>query len=92
MLQPDQEIEFNKLFGFFLNKKGISPQFRKTDYSYRTFDGAWKLFKNSLSIIHVKPAKVYNGYDYDNGIEETKYEIIKKPHSIDVLFLYTKLI
>jgi hypothetical protein len=85
-------IEFNKLFGFFLTKKGISPQFRKTDYGYRTFDGAWKLFKNSLSIIHTKSARVYNGYDYDNGIEETKYEIVKMPHSVDVHFLYTKLI
>jgi hypothetical protein len=89
--QPDS-IEFNKLFGFFLNKKGISPQFKKTDYGYRTFDGAWKLFKNSLSIIHTKSARVFNGYDYDNGIEETTYEIVKMPHSVDVHFLYTKLI
>ncbi len=50
------------------------------------------LFTNSMSIVHTKPARVYNGFDYDNGIEETKYEIIKMPHSVDVHFLYTKLI
>ena len=92
MNNQQHDIEFNKLFGFFLNKKGIAPKFKKTEYGYRTYNGAWKLFVNSLSITHIKPAKVYNGYDYDNGIEETKYEIIKKPHSIDVHFLYTKLI
>ncbi|SMP89597.1 hypothetical protein SAMN06314019_11010 [Epsilonproteobacteria bacterium SCGC AD-311-C15] len=88
----ESAIEFNKLFGFFLNKKGLSPHFRKTNYGYRTFDNTWKLFINSLSIVHTIPAKVYNGYNYDNGIEETKYEIVKMPHSVDVHFIYKKLI
>ncbi len=45
-----------------------------------------------MSIVHTIPAKVYNGYNYDNGIEETKYEIVKMPHSVDVHFIYKKLI
>ena len=88
----NNEIPFNKLFGFFLNKKQITTKFRKTEYGFRTFNGAWKLFENSMSITHTKPAKVYNGYDYDNGLEESKYKIVKREKSIDVIFLYTKLI
>lgn len=86
------EAQLNKIFGFFLNKKGVVPKFRKTEYGYRTYDNAWKLYKNTLSIIHTKPAKVFNGYDYDKGIEESKYQILKRETSIDVVFLYTKLI
>jgi hypothetical protein len=86
------EKQLNKIFGFFLNKKGVNQKFRKTKYGYRTYDNTWKLFANTLSIIHTKPAKVYNGYDYDNGIEESKYQIIKREASIDIAFLYTKLI
>lgn len=86
------ESQLNKIFGFFLNKKGVIPKFRKTEYGYRTYNNAWKLFKNTLSITHIKPTKVYNGCDYDNGIEETKYQILKRETSIDIVFLYTKII
>ncbi|MBW6487509.1 hypothetical protein [Sulfurimonas sp.] len=86
------ENQLNKIFGFFLNKKGVVPKFRKTKYGYRTYNSAWKLFKNTLSIVYTKPTKIYNGCDYDNGTEETRYQIIKREASIDIVFLYTKII
>lgn len=82
----------NKVFAYFLTKIGVEPKFRKTEYGYRTYNGAWKLFGDSLSIVHSKPAKVFNGYDYSSGIEESKWQIIKKERSIDIVFLYKKLI
>lgn len=87
----NKNIEFNRLFAFFLDKKGVVPKFRKTKYGYRTFDNTWKLFEDTLSITHIKPAKVYNGYDYDDGLEETKYEIKKHLEKISIEFVYTKL-
>ncbi len=86
------DLEFNKIFGFFLKQKGIIAKFKKTDYGYRTYDNKWKLFKASASIMNIKPAKVYNGYDYDNGIEETKFQILQKVDKISIAFVYTKLI
>ncbi|WP_294963349.1 hypothetical protein [Sulfurimonas sp.] len=85
------DIEFNKLFRFFLDKKGIKKEFRKTNYGYRTYDNTWKLFTNSLSITFTKPVKVYNGYDYDNSYEETKYIIEQVPQSVNVHFVYKKI-
>lgn len=90
LLNP--EIEFHRLFGFFLNKKGVNPKFRKTKYGYRTYDGVWRLFTDSLSITRTQDVKVYNGYDYDNSYEETKYKI---EQTIDLVthvhFLYKKI-
>ena len=87
-----KEINFNKLFGFFLNKKGITPKFKKTRYGYRTYDSRWKLFSKSLSITCMKSVKVYNGYDYDRSFEETKYKIEQVTNAINVYFVYRKII
>lgn len=85
-------IEFNRLFGFFLNKKGITPKFRKTKYGYRTYDGVWRLFKNSLTITKTLNTKSYNGYDYDDAYEETKYRIEKTIDQVThVHFMYRKV-
>lgn len=84
-------MEFNKIFAYFLKHSGIEPKFRKTNYGYRTYDNKWKLYEGSLSIIRSVPAKVYNGYDYDHGIEETKYKIVQKPDMVSMIFEYKKV-
>ncbi len=86
------KAELNKVFAFFLEKQGIKPSFKKTNYGYRTYDNKWKLFEGSLSIIRSVPAKIYNGYDYDIGTEETKYQIVQKPDMISMMLVYKKLI
>lgn len=87
------EMNLNNVFGYFLKQKGIqTPRFKKTKYGYKTYDGVWKLFSNSLSIVMIKPAKVYNGHDYDNGYEEQNYSIIPKEDKISIVFNYTRLI
>lgn len=85
-------IPFNKLFAFFLSKRGVPTKFKKTEYGYKTYDNKWQLFTEKMSIVHLKPVKVFNGYDYDSGLEETKYAIIEKQSSIDVILLYVKTI
>jgi len=87
------DIEFNKVFGFFLKHKGVlKSKFKKTDYGYRTYDNKWKLFERTSSISFMKPIRVYNGCDYDDEIEETRFQIIKSLEKISIEFLYTKII
>lgn len=93
MIQEQQlDIPFNKLFGFFLKQKGASPRFRKIDTGYRTYDKTWILSIANMSITQLKPVKEWNGYEYEYRCEETRYSIRKKENSLDVVFLYTKLI
>ncbi len=85
-------MEMNKIFAFFLKKKGINPMMKRTAYGFRTYDGKWKLFIKSMSIMHTKRTKVYNGCDYDNAIEESKYQIVQREGAIDLVFTYTRII
>lgn len=89
MLNDD---EYNKIFGFFLNKKGIKPQFRKTEYGYRTYNNVWKLFKDKDQIVRQKMVSVLCGREYEQRLEERIYKIVKLPKSIDVNFLAERLI
>jgi hypothetical protein len=93
MMQEQQlDIPFNKLFGFFLKQKGVSPRFRKIDAGYRTYDKSWILSILTMSITHLKPIRVWNGYEFEVKCEETRYVIKRKEKSLHVVFLYTKLI
>ena len=85
---------YNRLFGFFLKEKGVeNPKFKKTKFGYQTYGSKdiWRLFKKTNSITLCKPCRTYNGYDYDNSLEESKF-IIKLEETIKIAFLYTKII
>lgn len=86
------DLSFNKIFWFFLNKKGVAPKFKKTENGYQTYDKKWNLSIEQMCITHLKPVKVFNGCDYDKCYEETRFSIVKKEESIDIVFLFTKLI
>ena len=84
--------EYNKIFGFFLNKKGIKPKFRKTKYGYRTYDNLWKLFRDKDQIVRQKMVSVLCGREYEQKLEEQIYKIIKLPESISIRFVAERLI
>ena len=81
----------NKLFGYFLNKMGEIPKLRKTNYGYITFNGAWRFFLDTLTITQTKPIKLFNGYDYDSRIEESKYIVVQDEGNIKVQFVLRKV-
>jgi len=88
-----KQHSLNQVFAFFLSHKGITPKFRKTDYGYRTFNSMWKAFKESMTITKIETVKVYNGYDYDTSLEETKYRIEQcSDGQTHIHFLYRKVI
>jgi hypothetical protein len=89
MLNDD---EYNKVFGFFLNQNGITPQFRKTKYGYRTYDSVWKLLKNKDQIVRHKTVSILCGREYEEKLEERIYKIVKLPKRINISFFLERLI
>lgn len=87
------KIKWNKLFAIFLEKNGAIANFRRTDYGYRTYDGAWKFFRDNLTIIHTTYEEIYNGYDFDKKLAEAKYQVVirKDLSGVDVKFMNKKL-
>jgi len=87
-----KDNEYNKIFAFFLSKKGIVPKFRKTDFGYRTYNSVWKLFKNKDQIVSHKAIPIYNNGEYESRLEERIYKIVRLPNSIDINFVAERLI
>lgn len=88
-----KQHSLNQVFAFFLKHKGVTPKFRKTAFGYRTFNSMWKAFEDSMTITKLEPVKVYNGYDYDDSLEETKYRIVQDSMGhTDIHFIYKKII
>ncbi len=88
------KIKWNKLFAIFLTKNGISiPKFKKTDYGFRTYDNVWKLFKNTLQITKTTYEEIYNGYDYDKQLSESKYQVVIRDDlsGVDIRFVSKKI-
>lgn len=87
-----KDDEYNKVFGFFLNKKGITSKFRKTAYGYRTYNNIWKLFKSKDQIVSHKAVSIYCNGEYESRLEERIYKIVRLPKSIDISFIAERLI
>lgn len=84
--------EIRKIFGYFLNAKGIKNKFCKAAYGYRTYDSTWKIFKEKNQIVRHKHIKVLEHGEYTNKLEERIYNIVRNPNAIDMTCVAVRLI
>ncbi len=83
-------MELNKLFGLFLKHMGVSQKFKKAEYGYRTYDNAYKIFKESMTITYIRHVVTFVHGEYEKAIEESKWQITNKETGVSIDLVYTK--